>query len=142
MVLHIFLLLFKQNTFFFGLFDHHHSAMAIQTQTQRHNTHPSHLHGQTEVLLHQLIVVLGPVGDGRVHLQHADVPRLQLGHRAGLQLGPEGPPVHPLPEVDLLRDDASRLVLPKVLLGQEVLPEQQPGAADVLLVAHDVHGGS
>ena len=75
-------------------------------------------------------------------LQHADVPRLQLGHQAGLQLGPEGPPVHPLPEVDRLRDDAGHLVLPKVLLGQEVLPEQQPGAADVLLVAHDVDGGS
>lgn len=68
-----------------------------------------------KVPLNQLLVILGPVADGVVHFEHAGVSRQQEGHLPRVQPGPERSPVHPLPEVDLLRDDADRLVLSKVL---------------------------
>lgn len=92
------------------------------------------LHGQMEVPLDQLLVVPGPVADGVVHLEHARVSAQQQRRPARLQPGPEGSPVHPLPEVELLRDDADRLVLSEVLAGEEVLFEEQPGTLDVLLL--------
>lgn len=92
------------------------------------------LHSQMKVPLDQLLVVLGPVADGVVHFEHAGVSGQQQGRLARVQPGPEGSPVHPLPEVDLLRDDADRLVLSKVLAREEVLFEEQPGTLDVLLL--------
>lgn len=50
-----------------------------------------------------------------------------------LQLGPEGPSVHPFPKVALLRDYARRVFLSKELLSQEVLFEHEFGTVDILL---------
>lgn len=102
----------------------------------------SHLYGQGKVLLNELVVVFGPVADSIVYFEHAGVAGYQKVRLTRMQLGPESPPVHPLPKVGLFSDDADRLVLSKALVRQEILFEYQPGALDILFFTPHLNRGS
>lgn len=101
-----------------------------------------YLDSQIEVLLNELFAGLGPVADAVVYFEHAGFPCENPGCPARVQPGPESPPMHSLPKVDLFCDDAHRMVLSKVLLRQEILLEHQPGTLDILFFSFYLYGGS
>lgn len=85
-----------------------------------------YLYSQVEVLLNKLIIVFGPIADSVVYFEHTGVSWYWERRPASLQLGPKGPPVHPLPKMGLFSDDADRMVLSKVLVRQKIIFEQKP----------------
>lgn len=101
-----------------------------------------YLNSQIEVLLNELFVALGPVADAVVHFEHTRVPSKWQGRMTRVQPGPESSSVHSLSKVDLFCDNAHWLVLSKILLGQEILLEHQPGTLDILLFCVYLDGDS
>lgn len=85
----------------------------------------AYLQCQLVVLLNEVILALGPIGDGTVHFEHTGVARAEHWHQTLHHSAAESFPVHAFTKVELFCGYDSMQVPTKIAVPDEIFSEHQ-----------------